>query len=105
MVNAVLHWINQNSLAGTLRQNGIPGLITTKLRDVQRDGLPCLPPGVDGKLAASLGVDDNYNLLEYMTKVSFTCLLADFQPVLAFTLYSTESTNIQIALLLLPIDR
>ena len=70
MINAVLNWVSQDISAGALRENSnIPGLINAQLKAVEKHGLPQIPSGVDENLMASLGVDDNYSLLEFMTRV------------------------------------
>ena len=96
IVNAALQSISQSLSAGTLRkQRNIPGLIAAKLRDFEENGLPQIPPGVDQNLMASLGVDDNYRILDFMTTVSFICLLNARLDVFIHVLHSVESTNMQ----------
>ena len=77
MINAALNGVSQDISAGTLRKNSnIPGLIVARLRAFEKHGLPQIPPGVDQKLMASLGiVDEDYCLRRLMMRVSFICLL------------------------------
>ena len=70
MINTVLHWISQDVSAGLIRGGNFAGIIIAQLKAVERHGLPQIPSGVDENLMASLGVDDNYSLLEFMTRVS-----------------------------------
>ena len=98
MINAVLNWVSQDISAGAMRENSnIPGLIVVRLREVGKNGWPQIPPGVDAKMMTSLGVDYNYNLLKYVTEVSFICLRAARVIILLFLF--TMSTNIWITLL------
>ena len=78
MINAVLGWVSQDSSARTLRRNNnFAGLITARLKYVERHGVPQIPFGVDQDLMAELGVKNGYSLMSYMAEVSFICLLND----------------------------
>ena len=95
MVNDLLRSISQDISAGAIRGN-ISSLIAIRLRDIEKHGLPQIPPGVDQNLMASLGVDNNYRILDFMREVSLICLFDECLPwfLHAFTLlHSIESTN------------
>ena len=74
IINAVLQMVSQEFSARNLRKDGIPGLIITRLREVEH-GLPQIHPDVNDMLMAHLGVEYNYRILDLMSKVSFICFV------------------------------
>ena len=71
MINDVLRDVAQQ--ISQRKQSKIPGLIIAKLRDIEKHGLPQIPPGVDQNLMASLRVDHDCGLMKVMMEVSFIC--------------------------------